>query len=212
MNGTIEVDYDQLTLSGGGSSSNATLLVDGILDLTGGNNATYWAGEINGSGSGSVLLSSGTIIGDSLLLNCAGSLFQWAGGIFSGAVSNAGVVNISGPNPSMLANRAAFYNTNSVRQTGTGGLGLDGYGGGTTAFYNLPGAIYNLLSDSPIYLANCCGTVFFQNQGLFLKGGGSSNAVVSVNFNNQGGTIQLANSVGTLTLAGGGVSSNGTSR
>jgi hypothetical protein len=210
LGGTIEVDTGQLTLGSGGSSSNATVIVEGgaTLDLTGGNNSTYWAGQINGGGAGSVVLSSGTIIGTPLVLNCASNLFQWNGGTFFGEVINMAAVNLSGAAASILANQAAFYNNGLVRQSGSGGLGLDGYGGGTTAFYNSPGATYQLLTDSSIFLASCCGTVFFENQGLLWKSGGASNTTVSIAFESEGGTVKVDS--GQLTLSGAGSSSNAT--
>lgn len=208
LGGTVEVTSGQLTLNSG-SSSNGTLLATAgtSIDLTGGGSAT-WAGQITGGGSGQTLLSSGTMIGSpGVTLAFSGDFFQWSGGSFAGVMTNTGVLDISGPNNSLIDNQSTLYNAGTVKHMGSGALGYNGNGGGLTAFYNLPGGIYNLMTDSAIYENNCCGTVLFQNQGLFLKSGGTGDSIISVGFNNLGGTVQVNS--GELALSYGS-SSNGT--
>jgi hypothetical protein len=208
--GDIRVDTGNLTLSGGGTSSNCvfTVAVGASVDLTGGGSTT-WSGQMSGSGEGAILLSHGTLSANpNLTLDFTNVLFNWSAGAIAGTVTNAGTVLLTGTQSSVMLNQSTFVNESLVQEEAGGGLGFNGYGGGTTAFYNLPGATYEFLTNSSIYLNNCCGTEFFENQGLLWQEGGTNATTISLNFNNLGGTIEV--DAGKLVLSGQGRSSSGT--
>lgn len=203
VGGTIQVDSGSLVLAGGTSASGTFNVAAGAaVDLTGGN-VPVWSGLMTGSGAGQVQLSRGQITASpNLTLDFTNNLFQWDGGTFAGVVTNAGIVNVSGTNDSIMANQSQFFNAGRVLHTGSGRLGLNGNGGGVTAFNNLAGGVYEFLTDSSIFQNNCCGNLDFNNQGLFWKGAGTNVSFVSgISFDNQGGTIRADS--GQLNLAGG---------
>src|ERR1017187_5585465 len=81
--GVVQVDSGNLTLYGGGTSSNGVFNVaaGAVLDLTGGS-APTWSGEMTGSGSGQVWLHSGTLFpSPALVVACPPNLLQWNGSI-----------------------------------------------------------------------------------------------------------------------------------
>ena len=203
LNGTIEVDAGILTLAGGGVSSNATLIVSNsaALDLTGGNNAT-WAGQISGQGTGQVLLESGNLSAGpgGLILNLPGSLFQWTGGdlqcsdTLTAPFTNTAAMTISGGR----SVGASFFNAGTMTQAGNGGLTVHG------VVNNLSTGAFDLRNDAPV-TTDVGGTL--NNYGLFRKSAGT-NSSIGIYFNNLGGTVEVDS--GTLSFAGGGVSSNAT--
>ncbi len=212
--GELQVDQGTLYLDGGGNSSNGVFNVafGARLDLTGGNSPT-WAGEITGSGSGTVALAGGSLTAaPSLTLAFTNDLFQWAGGIWQGVITNLGLVTVSGTNVSTLTGaNTTFVNLGTVRQAGSGGTVMGAFGA-TLYFENMPGATYQLASDSSISFGNNGGgqtsaSVPFSNFGLVWKSGGTNTSALSPAFNNQGGTVEVDS--GTLSLNGGGSSSNG---
>lgn len=202
QSGTIEVDTGALTLAGGGVCSNGTLVVSNsaILDLTGGNNPT-WTGQINGHGTGHVLLQRGNLsaAAGGLTLNLPGSLFQWTGGDLQcsdtlvAPFTNAGAMTISGGR----SVGAGFFNAGTMTQAGNGGLTVHG------AINNLSSGLFDLRNDAPI-TTDVGGTI--NNYGLLRKSAGT-NSAIEVDFHNLGGTIEV--DTGTLAL-GSGISSNGT--
>ena len=198
------MDSGQLTLSGGGTSSNGTfnIAAGAVLDLTGGANPT-WQGQISGSGAGSVVLNSGTISASNLRLNLPGNLFQWAGGSFNGSVTNLGVVNISGASASRITGpnggASVFNNQGLVQHIGTGSLLLGSYGS-ADYFTNLPGGVYQFASDATVGgSGDAYSSCYFQNRGLVWKSAGTNASTLSLPFNNQDGSIQVDS--GTLRLA-----------
>ena len=203
--GTIEVDRGALSLAGGGTSTNGTVVVasGAVLDLTGGNGPT-WAGQVNGSGTGQVSLNSGTVYSSpSLTLNLPDGLFQWTGGRLYGTTINSNVVTISGSGSPEAC--GVFANNGLVRHTNNATLIVDT----GSHFQNLADGTYDLEGDGSISEITCCsGPGNFDNYGLLRKSGGTGTSTNSENFNNQGGTIEVDS--GTLKLAGGGSSSNGT--
>jgi fibronectin-binding autotransporter adhesin len=215
LGGMVQVDSGTLTLNGGGTSSNGVFNVasGAVLDLTGGNNGPTWSGDITGSGSGQILLDSGTLFArPSLALAFPPGLFQWNGGTLQGIITNTGTVTISGTNVSTLTGaNTAFVNLGMVKQTGSGGT-LMGTFGGNVYFNNEPGATYQFASDNSVTFGNnfygqTSASVPFVNQGLVWKSGGTNTSAIGAFFNNQGGVVQVDS--GTLTLYGGGTSSNG---
>jgi hypothetical protein len=206
LGGTIAVESGTLTLANNGSSSNGTLNVSSgaTLDITGGGQPA-WAGQMNGTGGGTVLLRNGTLYNANATLNFADGLFQLAGGILSGPLTNVGVLGISGTNDSKLAN--TIYNVGLMRHTSTTILNFS-QGGAGTVLWNLPGADFRFENDGFIDVADCCAATYFENEGLLQKSGGTNESRINnVNFNNLGGTIDVES--GRLTLASSGTSSNG---
>ena len=209
LGGSIEVDSGTLSLNGGGSSSNGTFVVasGAVLDLTGGS-VPVWSGTMTGTGAGQVLLGSGIVqSGSSLNLAFPAGLFEWSGGTLAGTITNEGSVTLGGTNDSYLGNRSVFRNAGTIQHAGSGGLGFNENGGGTTILDNLTSGVYQFLSDGMVYANGCCGALEFDNQGLVWKSGGSGSAVIGIAFNNQGGAIRVDS--GTLVLNTGS-SSNGT--
>jgi hypothetical protein len=202
--GTIEVDSGTLSLAAGGSSSNGTFNVasGAVLDLTGGSGPT-WAGQVNGSGAGQVQISSGGISSNpSLTLNLPGGLFQWTNGWFSGATINSNAVTIAGAGSVYVA--GGFYNYGLVHHTNTATLRIQR----SSFFNNQSGATYNFEADGGVgFGGGTGGDYFFQNFGRLRKNGGTGTSTFSIPFNNLNGTIEVDS--GTLSLAGGGGSSNG---
>src|ERR1039458_7320267 len=141
--GMVKVNSGNLTLYGGGTSSNGVFNVaaGAVLDLTGGS-APTWSGEMTGSGSGSVALANGSITGNpNLILDFPPNLFQWDGGILRGVITNSGFVTISSTNVSTLTGaNTTFVNLGTVQQTGSGGS-LMGTFSVNVYFNNEPGAI-----------------------------------------------------------------------
>jgi len=86
--GTISILDGTLSLLGSVTSTNGTLDVaaGAAVNLTGGNTVN-WAGQINGTGEGQVLLSTGSIDPNpALTLAFTNGLFQWSGGYFTGGM------------------------------------------------------------------------------------------------------------------------------
>jgi hypothetical protein len=213
--GVVQVDSGTLTLNGGGTSSNGVFNVasGAMLDLTGGNNGPTWSGDITGNGSGQIWLDSGTLYASpSLVLAFPPGLFQWNGGTLQGIITNTETVTVSGTNVSTLTGaNTTFVNEGMVTQTGSGGTLVGSYGA-NVYFTNEPGATYQFASDSSITFGNnfygqTSASVPFLNQGLVWKSGGTNTSAIGVSFNNLGGTVKVDS--GTLTLYGGGTSSNG---
>ena len=183
--GELQVDQGTLYLDGGGNSSNGVFNVafGARLDLTGGNSPT-WAGEITGSGSGTVALAGGSLTAaPSLTLAFTNDLFQWAGGIWQGVITNLGLVTVSGTNVSTLTGaNTTFVNLGTVRQAGSGGTVMGAFGA-NLYFENMPGATYQLASDSSISFGNNGGgqtsaSVPFSNFGLVWKSGGTNTSAL----------------------------------
>jgi hypothetical protein len=212
-NGSIQVDQGILTVNAGGANSNGTFTVasNATLDLTGGNTVS-WAGQMGGSGAGQVLFGSGTINpNSSVTLDFPSNVFQWGGGTFSGGtILNIGTVTISSAASSTLAASATLNNQGLVQSTGSGGLAFNENGFGINVFNNQANGVFNFATDDSIFPDGCCNefSQIFNNQGLIWKSAGAGTSDVSIVFNNQGGTVQV--DTGTLTLNGGGTSSNGT--
>jgi hypothetical protein len=214
LGGAIRVDSGTLSLSGGGTSTNGVLTVanGAILDLTG-SNAPTWAGELTGSGLGSVSLGSGTLSASpSLTLDFPSGLFKWDGGTLVGSITNSDSITVSGTNVSTLTGgNTTFVNEGTVIQTGSGGT-IMGTAGGNVYFDNEPGATYQFISDSSIawglnFYGQTSLSVPFSNQGLVWKSAGTNATVIATAFNNLGGTVEVDS--GTVILSGGGTSSNG---
>jgi len=207
--GTFWVEAGTLALPGNGSSyrtgafyvaSNATLVL-----MPSGQSATF-AGTFTGSGQGTVLLQRGTLVSGAggLTFDLPEPLFQWTSGLLAAdnPLTNAGTLTVVGTEEVSL--RGRFHNAGLLRHVSTGRLGLQQ----GARLVNLPSGTCHLETDAAIAQITCCELASFENYGNLRKAGGSSNCVISVLFNNQGGLVEVQ--TGTLTLANNGTSSNGT--
>ena len=197
--GTIQVDSGTLSLAFGGSSSNGTFNVasGAVLDLTGGSSPT-WAGEVSGSGTGAVSLSSGTINSSpSLTLNLLGGLFQWTGGNFSGTTINSNVVTIAGSNSVTVNDSSIFYNYGLLRHTNTATLNL----AFSSTFVNQAGGTYDLEGDGGMVNDSAYWYwTSFNNYGLLRKSSGTGVSTIGVLYYNYDGSIEVDS--GQLSLNG----------
>src|ERR1017187_2961328 len=213
--GVVQVDSGNLTLYGGGTSSNGVFNVaaGAVLDLTGGS-APTWSGEMTGSGSGQVWLHSGTLFASpALVVACPPNLLQWNGSILQGNITNTGTVTISGTNVSTLTGgNTTFVNEGTVIQSSSANP-VWGTFGGNVYFFNEPGAIYDFTSDSSIGFGNNAygqGTdsAPFSNSGLVRKSGGTNTSAIYPLFvNNFGGSIEVDS--GVLAIEGTEYAQNG---
>ena len=129
-------------------------------------------------------------------------VFNWFGGSLSGnamTLTSAGVMNIVS-NFGYLNN--LLTNAGTVTMTGSGTLYVENnntatYHGGV---YNLPGALWDLQTNTSIYSAGY-GAEFFNNAGNFRKSVSSSAAAVGLTFINTG---TVSNLLGALSFSGGG--------
>jgi hypothetical protein len=196
LGGTLQVDSGTLSLSGAGSSSNGTFIVasGAVLDLTGGSSPT-WAGQMAGSGAGTVLMSGGTVNANpSLTLDFPPGVFQWTGGWLAGAIVNSNTVTISSTNGVGLS--GVLYNYGVVRQTNTAGMGL--WAG--AHIENMAGGTYELAGSGG--LGYCCGgggSPWFNNFGLVRRSSGTGTVTLDL-FSNRGGSIEV--DCGLLSLNG----------
>ncbi len=210
---TIAVDAGTLQLPGGrGLFDTVTFdpaagtLIDLISEnIDGGAFDNIFQGTLtNGVRGGTVQLSQGSMGGTvnyvtnplPCTLAFTGDVFQWTGGTIGfyqqGAVfTNVGVVNISGDGTKETD--ATFTNQGTVIQSGAGVLNVGDYNSGGS-FTNAAGATYDLQSDAGIGQSS----YLFNNAGLFKKSGGTGTSVMTVSFQNQGGTVEVDS--GTLQL------------
>jgi hypothetical protein len=180
-------------------------------DTTAGTSSHFQGTLRNGAGTGTVLLSGGTMSGGSTPCTLAftGSVFQWTGGIIGsyqqGATfTNTGVVHIVGDNAPTTY--ATFTNDGTVIETGAGEFDIGYYNSGGS-FTNTARGVYDLTTDAGIGETGYP----FTNAGLLKKSGGTGTSAFdpTMVFNNQNGTIEVDS--GTLQLPGGvGVSTGGT--
>jgi hypothetical protein len=216
--GTLSAQSGTLSLAATGGESTGGVFNVGagaILDLTGGNGVTY-SGTYTGSGSGEVLLGSGTldVAGGSngATFNLTGNLFVWSGGAINtngDPLTILGNVQISGAYGSESLTGGGSLNVGSSSAAGTvndksAGNTLN-VGSGTTLAIQSKGT-FNL-GDSTIN-----GNGALTNAGLLRKQTGTSGATVAVNVDNPGkaevdsGTLVFSGAVNQIynnTLTGG---------
>lgn len=202
-----------VALTGGTYLGGATFHVGqgSTINLTGGQ-ATSYGGVLTGSGSGTVLFSGGNLTPalGGLTLNFAGGLFQWTGGAFyahSGDVTNLGTLNLTGTDSKGVFEDATLFNLGTIIQTGTGSLSLHSDNLAPTTFFNKPGGVFLIASDSGID-NSFGGQVAVQNEGVIRKtaGTGVSDLIINGNLTNTGtieadsGTLYLhANSISQVS-------------
>jgi RHS repeat-associated protein len=186
-------------------------------DLTGVYTTTY-QGTLTGSGSGTVLLSSGTFYPGlgGVTLNFHGSMFQWTAGpmeLSVGNVINQGTINLSGASEAQIYADGTLDNYGTVIQSGTGDFGLHSDNVAPTTLKIESGAQWLIESDAGI--ANLHGSNVIDNAGTIRKTAGIGTSIVQVQgaFNNSGtieadsGTLGLqftsSDQVSGSTLSGG---------
>jgi hypothetical protein len=204
--GTLSVTNGTLTLdSTGGESTGGSFNVSAgaILDLTGGNSVSY-SGTYTGSGTGEVLLGSGTlnVTGgtNGATFNLPGNLFVWTGGAINTAANNnctiLGNVKITGNGTEYLQGGGALNvgsatAAGTVNDTGTGNtLNISS---ASTLAINARGT-FNIADDT------VNGGGLLSNLGSLVKTAGTSGATISVGTTDNQGKVQVNN--GTLLFSG----------
>jgi RHS repeat-associated protein len=193
-----------LALAGGTYLGTTTFNVGqgATVDLTGGQFTTY-GGTLTGSGPGTVLFGSGSVViaTGGLTLNFPGSMFQWTSDAFwasLGDLTNLGTMNLAGPADKQLIQDGTLFNYGTIIQTGSGNLGLHSDNKSPTTLVNEAGAYYLIESDSGIDNPSG-GQVAVQNAGTIRKtaGTGTSDLYINGTLSNTG-TIEADS--GTLFL------------
>ncbi len=213
VGGTLAVDSGTLALPGNNSyytngafevASNATLVL-----VPAGNYANF-AASSRGPATVRSCANAGSLVAAAGGLNPPESwpapLFQWTGGTLIGGnlLTNAGVLDVLTTNGVYL--NYQLDNAGLLTHSGPGDLYLNSSPG--AHFENLGQGTYMLASDAGIASSSCCSPTVFDNFGVFEKTGGTGDSVISVVFNDPGGAVDVQ--TGTLTLANGGSTSNGT--
>jgi hypothetical protein len=134
------------------------------------------------------------------------------GGAITGWFTNTTLTTITSTNTSTFSSlgqgNSMFVNQGLVQQAGAGGLLLGG-AYASPVLNNTASGTYKFLTDSGIANSGQSESApWFQNQGLVWKSGGVNVSLISIPFNNLGGSVQVDS--GTLRLSAGGNSSNGT--
>lgn len=211
-----------LRLAGGGTSTGGSWSVQngGVIELA--QEPHTMMGNHTGSGDGGLRLTSGSLsvpFGSVVDLSYAGTGFQvqggmldgngkvkvtgtggWSAGTISiaGGLETSGAFTVSGPAAKSLA-KGVLSNSGQVTHTGAGAVALSQNG----KIKNLAGAVWDLQSDSAF--TGLDGEV--TNAGTFRKSAGLGASSVGAPFKNTG-AVEIRS--GTLELAGGGTSTNGT--
>jgi hypothetical protein len=200
--GTLTVQTGTLTLdSTGGESTGGIFNVSAgaILDLTGGQTVGY-AGTYTGSGTGEVLLDSGTlnVTGgtNGATFNLPGNLFVWSGGTIDTATNNnltiLGNMKITGAVTEYLSGGGSLAigsSTASGTVNDTGTFNTLNLGGGSTLSIG-PKGTFNIADDT----INGNGMISLAG-GALVKTAGTSGATIATVVDNQG-KVQVNN--GTL--------------
>ena len=209
--GYVDVASGTLSLNGGGTDLGGNFTVNsGVLNLTGGSSPNM-TGTYIGSGSGNIIVGSGTldIVSPGATFNFPQYLFQWSSGTINaaGGLTNAAssTLTLSGTNDIYLIgtlNNAGVIN--QVAASSYNELYFDGAVLNNSGLYNVEENGTALQLDGSV-----SGAV--NNSGTFEKTGPSTigkATLGSVSFNNtSAGTINVAS--GTLSLTGGGTDSGG---
>jgi hypothetical protein len=213
LGGTIEVDTGKLIPwdGGGGVSTGGTFIVGPNAELlyTDNNTSNTFTGTYNNGPSSAnfVLFQGGINIGSSgATFNFAPGFFQFQGGDIDASgttFTNSGSITVNDLNNSEFFS-GTFQNSGTLTLTGTGDLFI--LGGGTLV--NPTSGLIDIQSDAGISSSNSSGGL--NNQGTVQKSGGSntSDIVLSLGFNNQGGTLS-ANSGTLVPWDGGGTNTGG---
>jgi hypothetical protein len=212
--GAVTVTSGILSLSGGGADlgGNFTANTGGVLDLTGGT-SPHLAGAYTGSGTGTVVLSSGNLIIDAAgaTFNFPANLFQSTGGTITataGHLTNAatGYMTLSGTGASYL--NGTLDNIGTITQVAASSFNTLYFQDG--AVLNNSG-LYDIQENGTALQTNGGSAWAFNNSGTFQKSGpatAGTATVGSVPFNNAASGIVNVTS-GVLSLSGGGTDLGG---
>lgn len=188
---SLEVDSGVLALANGNYFTNASFVANNgaTLDLFTANATTEIEGSFAGSGGGTVLMTNGTVFSNhGATMSFPGPMFQWAGGKIgnsSATITNAGILNITGP--VAMNSYGYFANNGTMIQSGAGAVGVG------VGLNNNAGGVYDIQNDNGESLNN------FNNYGLLEKTAGSGTSVIAGNFSNYG-AVQAPS--GTLLFSG----------
>ena len=154
------------------------------VDTTGGAIITY-GGTLTGSGSGTVVLSSGqlNVALGGLTLNFPESMFQWTGGVINsskGDVTNLGNLVLAGNDDKYFWDDGTLDNFGTIVQSGSGNLNLHSDSVTATTLKIEPGASFVIESDSGID-NDYGGTTAVINAGRIAKTAGSGTSTLLVN-------------------------------
>jgi hypothetical protein len=217
--GSISAQAATLSFSNGGTSTGGTYNVANGAEVNYAGGTHTLSGTYSGSGTGLVLLSSGTVsVGSTVTLNLGA--FDIAGGTLtgSGTLNNLGTASwtggsIQGTGAGLtIAGTLAITGSNSVELfgtlTNTGTITQNASG----IFYFGNGVLNNQASGVYDFQAGRMfvdyGTNAVNNSGMFEKSTGAGTASEGITFNNTGGSISVQ--AGTLSFSNGGTSTGGT--
>jgi RHS repeat-associated protein len=213
--GTIEVKQDTFRLTDAGTSSNpgglstgGTFIVDAgaFLDLTTPGFGRTLTGAYTGSGLGKVRLSTGfvSIGATGATFTFPPGMFEWSGGSIGGGsrgLNNAGYMSLLGGGTKAMS--GILNNAGNIEHNG-GALSL----GAGAALNILPGSTYDLQGDFSFTGDAAAGVRVINNEGTLLKSSGTGISTNGpVNFNNNGGTIDIRS--GTFRVQKGGGAAQG---
>jgi hypothetical protein len=196
MSGTLE-------LNGGSGSGTLGGSTGAVIDLTGGQSAT-WSGKLLSAGAGTVRLNSGLLdASPALTLALTNPVLSWSGGSISGVLTNVGVVSVTASGSVLVNGDSTFYNAGSVQALGSQGVGLAVASSGTGAvFDNLAaGTLQFGVNDAVFPATSGVNPPALLNQGLLWKSVGTNVSLISVPFTNQAGSVEV--DIGALSLNGG---------
>ncbi len=203
--GAVESSSGTLAFGGGGTFDGATFATSdkGVIELAQSVTMTY-AGLFTGSGSGTVLLSQGTIqAGETgATFQFAPGVFQWSGGSLAGTITNVGTITLSGGGDRTIGNPGTLINQGRVIQLGGRVSLVNG------VIDNRTGAVYEIrtVNDSVIFVGG--GSGLFTNAGTISKTDGEGLSYLRIPVNNNAGIISSDKAV--LAFAGGGTFHDGT--
>ncbi len=202
--GRIEGDTNTLQLFDGGSGiGNATIdaAAGAAVTLSG-----SFSGTFAGSGAGTVGLSSRTQFspaftgaGTGATLDFTGGVLQWSAGAVAGTVTNLGTLTVTANSGLTLS--GTFTNAGTVVVNAGASINATD----NTAIDNQAGATFDLASDAALNPANGAIGMAFNNAGLLEKTAGTGVSPVRLPVNGPG---TVADTSGTLDLAGGGTGAN----
>ncbi|MFO0969304.1 MAG: LamG-like jellyroll fold domain-containing protein [Gemmataceae bacterium] len=200
--GTVDVQTGTLNVRGGTStggtytvSNSAVIAVVAGQTFTGTHTGTG-AGQFNVTGSGGISVGAA-----GATLNFVSGMLTFVGtglGTPGNTLTNSGFIKLDAT-LAAIALGGTLTNNGTITQTGANNVR-----GSSATINNQSGALYNLTSDGGF--GTIAGVFNINNAGTFRKSAGTGTSAVGdasnvVNFNNQGGTIDVQ--TGTLNLRGG---------
>ncbi|HEU5433461.1 MAG TPA: hypothetical protein VFU81_17480, partial [Thermomicrobiales bacterium] len=223
VGGPVKVDSGTLAFDGPDgqfASANFTVAAGAVLDLTRNSDGNLLTGTFTGSGGGTVLLGSGSIVvgAGGATFDFPAGMFQWTGGginLDGHTLTNSGSISLAASgNVSLFANSSfagannanlggSLVNAGEMIQQNAGNLYLYD----SVSLENQAGASYQFAGDSDLFVGTFSPTV--TNAGTIEKTSGAAVSSIAVPFSNVGGTLVVDS--GTLALAGRGGASTGAS-